>query len=145
MNPPSVYEVTRPRSQRTTKTTKIVQSILFQSHKQLSNALVSHPEIVLTISQGIHRSQLAPLRLYSCAHFQLFSEEAEVERGLRRSNSVTVARRRIEVPMGRQLPAWRFNFVFPSRSFLWSHVNFTSADDQAFWCGTYIINREASE
>jgi hypothetical protein len=35
MNPPNVYDVTIPRSQRTHNTTKIVQSIvLFRSHKK---------------------------------------------------------------------------------------------------------------
>jgi hypothetical protein len=55
MNPPSVYDVTTPRSQRTNNTTRIVQSILFQSHKRpMSTALVAHREIAFVISRITH-------------------------------------------------------------------------------------------
>jgi hypothetical protein len=46
MNPPSVLDVTTPRSQRTNKIVKNPQSMLFPSHKRLVlTALVPRPEI----------------------------------------------------------------------------------------------------
>lgn len=75
------------------------------SQATVRTALVPRPEIVLAISQGIYRSEPASLRLYSCAHFQLFSDEVDVERGAEKGNPVTVVRRRIEVLIRRQLAA----------------------------------------
>jgi hypothetical protein len=59
MNPPSVYDVTTPRSHKTNKTTKIVQSIYaLQSYKKqvlvAPASLASHLELAFLTSQMTH-------------------------------------------------------------------------------------------
>jgi hypothetical protein len=54
MNPPSVYDVTTPRSHKRNKTTKIVQSIYAPiSREPVSMALAPHLELAFAFSQMI--------------------------------------------------------------------------------------------
>jgi hypothetical protein len=61
MNPPNVYDVTIPRSQRTHNTTKIVQSIvLFRSHKKSAfTALV--PRLKIDVCTLEHTLDYLPI------------------------------------------------------------------------------------
>jgi len=69
MNPPIVYEVTTPRSQRTHNTRRIVQSIAVPIPQEtILAALVSHQVFAFNFSRMSHVSLPALKCLFSSVH-----------------------------------------------------------------------------
>ena len=69
MNPPNVVDVTTPRSHRTHKITRIVQSIAvpISQDTNICSACVASGKL-LRFSSMLHPTHLVTLCLFTCAH-----------------------------------------------------------------------------
>jgi hypothetical protein len=109
-------------------------------------ALVPHLEIVWVISQMTHPRLLETARMFTCAHFRLFPDGLDgCREGDARQDGLHCEVPRLEVPIKRQLAAWRLNFIFFCKLLLQHSINFTGTDNETLRRRTYVIKREAGE